>query len=31
MCPANWEEGRDTIEATPAGVMKYLKAFGPKL
>ena len=31
MCPANWEEGRDTIEATPAGVARYLKDFGLKL
>jgi peroxiredoxin (alkyl hydroperoxide reductase subunit C) len=27
MCPANWEEGRESIEATPAGVTKYLKEF----
>ncbi len=27
MCPANWEEGRESIEATRAGVTKYLKEF----
>ena len=31
VCPANWEEGQETIEATPAGVTKYLKDFGLKL
>jgi peroxiredoxin (alkyl hydroperoxide reductase subunit C) len=30
-CPANWSEGEETIEATPAGVKKYLKAFGADL
>ena len=28
VCPANWEEGRDSLEATPAGVTKFLKDFG---
>ena len=27
MCPANWEEGSESIEATPAGVTKYLRKF----
>jgi peroxiredoxin (alkyl hydroperoxide reductase subunit C) len=31
VCPANWEKGDDTMQATPAGVKKYLKAFGAEL
>lgn len=25
VCPANWESGRQAMDATPAGVVKYLK------
>jgi peroxiredoxin (alkyl hydroperoxide reductase subunit C) len=28
VCPANWEDGKDAMKATPAGVAKYLKDFG---
>jgi peroxiredoxin (alkyl hydroperoxide reductase subunit C) len=31
MCPANWEEGQESIEGTPAGITKYLKQFRVKL
>ena len=31
VCPANWEEGDETIQATPAGVKKYLQDFGVDL
>lgn len=31
VCPANWEEGREAMQATPAGVVRYLKDFGLKL
>jgi peroxiredoxin (alkyl hydroperoxide reductase subunit C) len=27
LCPANWETGRKAVDATPAGVAKYLKDF----
>jgi peroxiredoxin (alkyl hydroperoxide reductase subunit C) len=27
VCPANWESGRKAMDATPAGVAKYLKDF----
>jgi len=31
VCPANWEEGDETMPATPAGVKNYLKEFGSLL
>jgi peroxiredoxin (alkyl hydroperoxide reductase subunit C) len=31
VCPANWEEGKAGMKATPAGVAKYLKDFGLEL
>jgi peroxiredoxin (alkyl hydroperoxide reductase subunit C) len=27
LCPANWKKGRPAMEATPAGVKKYLREF----
>jgi peroxiredoxin (alkyl hydroperoxide reductase subunit C) len=27
VCPADWEEGREAMEATPAGVVRYLMDF----
>jgi peroxiredoxin (alkyl hydroperoxide reductase subunit C) len=27
VCPANWQRGKPAMEATPAGVKKYLKEF----
>jgi peroxiredoxin 2/4 len=27
LCPANWNDGRATLQATPAGVKKYLMEF----
>ena len=26
VCPANWEEGKDAMNATSAGVAEYLKS-----
>ncbi|MGD8278863.1 MAG: peroxiredoxin [Gemmatimonadota bacterium] len=31
LCPAGWDEGDESIEDTPAGVVRYLKDFGPDL
>jgi len=31
VCPANWEAGRAAMQATPAGVVRYLKDFGLNL
>lgn len=31
VCPANWEEGDRAMQATPAGVKKYLQDFGMDL
>jgi peroxiredoxin (alkyl hydroperoxide reductase subunit C) len=31
VCPANWEEGKEAMEPTSAGVSKYLQDFGLEL
>lgn len=31
MCPANWEEGNESIEGTPAGITRFLQDFGQSL
>jgi len=31
MCPANWEEGNESIEGTPAGITRFLQEFGQQL
>ncbi len=31
MCPANWEEGNESIEGTPAGITRFLQDFSQQL